>query len=270
MLAGQIVALKGLGGFQLLVDATNAEAVARLRQRKRRPDRPFALMLPSLDDVRRYCEVSEEEARALCSHQAPIVLLRRSAAECGSNLVCPGSPDPCSPALSPLPVDRRRPRQSVPRRHAALHAAASSADGGRRAADRLHQRQSLGRADGHRPPRTRCERLGPIADVLLTHDRPIVRPGRRFDRPRRARRRCRCFAVPGDSPRCRSSCTVDVADAPTILAVGGHLKNTVALLLGRRCVKHSTERIAGGQRPAVTHRCTGRHRAPTSAIWTAC
>ena len=79
LLAGKIVALKGLGGFQLLVDATNAEAVARLRRRKRRPDRPFALMLPSLDDVRRHCHVSEEEARVLCSHQAPIVLLRRRA-----------------------------------------------------------------------------------------------------------------------------------------------------------------------------------------------
>ncbi len=51
VVAGRVVAMKGLGGFQLLVDATNPQAVARLRQRKRRPDRPLAVMLPTLDDV---------------------------------------------------------------------------------------------------------------------------------------------------------------------------------------------------------------------------
>ena len=92
-----IVAMKGLGGFQLLVDATNAEAVARLRQRKRRPDRPFALMLPSLDDVRQYCEVSDEEARELLtSHQ---VADRAAAAK--SKLAVRCDPTPLSPRLSP-------------------------------------------------------------------------------------------------------------------------------------------------------------------------
>ena len=77
ILAGRRVAIKGIGGFQLVVDATNAEAVGLLRQRKHRPDRPFALMLPSLEEVRAYCEVSEAEAHMLASHQSPIVLLRR-------------------------------------------------------------------------------------------------------------------------------------------------------------------------------------------------
>ena len=81
--AGRIVAMKGLGGFQLLVDATNAAAVARLRQRKHRPDRPFALMLPSLDDVRRYCQVSDDEARMLTSHQG-----HRPAAPAGGSKRC--------------------------------------------------------------------------------------------------------------------------------------------------------------------------------------
>ena len=77
VLEGRIVAVKGLGGFQLLADATNADAVKLLRQRKRRPDRPFALMFPSLEEVRRHCEVSAAEAGVLTGHEAPILLLRR-------------------------------------------------------------------------------------------------------------------------------------------------------------------------------------------------
>ncbi len=72
-----VLAIKGLGGFQLVVDATSADAVARLRERKHRPDRPFALMISTLEEVRRDCEVSEEEAEMLVSHRAPIVLLKK-------------------------------------------------------------------------------------------------------------------------------------------------------------------------------------------------
>ncbi|GAB5468367.1 MAG: carbamoyltransferase HypF [Rhodospirillales bacterium] len=73
---GHIVAIKGLGGFHLACDATKAEVVARLRQRKRRPGKAFALMARDLEVIRRYCEVSAAEAEALQSTAAPIVLLR--------------------------------------------------------------------------------------------------------------------------------------------------------------------------------------------------
>jgi hydrogenase maturation protein HypF len=73
--AGSIVALKGLGGFQLLVDARNEEAVRRLRERKHREEKPFAIMFPSLEMVRAHCEVSELEERLVVSPESPIVLL---------------------------------------------------------------------------------------------------------------------------------------------------------------------------------------------------
>ncbi|MGJ3249240.1 MAG: carbamoyltransferase HypF [Elainellaceae cyanobacterium] len=76
---GKIVAVKGLGGFHLVADARNETAVQALRKRKRRPDKPLAIMVPSLDMVREYCQVSELEARLLCSSEAPIVLLQRLA-----------------------------------------------------------------------------------------------------------------------------------------------------------------------------------------------
>ena len=62
---GRILALKGIGGFQLLVDARSEDAVARLRQLKHREEKPFAVMMPSLEAVRESCEVSEAEARLL-------------------------------------------------------------------------------------------------------------------------------------------------------------------------------------------------------------
>ncbi|HEY83234.1 MAG TPA: carbamoyltransferase HypF [Dehalococcoidia bacterium] len=73
---GGIIAVKGLGGFQLACDATNPEVVKRLRERKRRPGKPFALMMASLEEVKKHCLVSAEEAKLLLSPQAPIVLLR--------------------------------------------------------------------------------------------------------------------------------------------------------------------------------------------------
>ena len=75
LLAGKVLGLKGLGGFHLACDATDAGAVQRLRRRKGRPAKPLAVMMASLDDVRHHCEVSEEEGELLLSQQCPIVLL---------------------------------------------------------------------------------------------------------------------------------------------------------------------------------------------------
>ncbi len=72
---GQIMALKGLGGFLLACDAKNAEAIRMLRQRKVRPDKPLAVMLADLDAVQKHCRVSPEEERLLLSAESPIVLL---------------------------------------------------------------------------------------------------------------------------------------------------------------------------------------------------
>lgn len=74
---GRIVAIKGLGGFQLACDATHEMAVDQLRTRKRRPHKPLAVMMATLDDVRVHCDVSPAEQSLLTGPEAPIVLLRR-------------------------------------------------------------------------------------------------------------------------------------------------------------------------------------------------
>jgi hydrogenase maturation protein HypF len=75
--AGRIVAIKGLGGFHLAADATNAAAVALLRERKRRVGKPFAVMVADIEAAKQICEISDAEAEVLQSIQRPIVLLRR-------------------------------------------------------------------------------------------------------------------------------------------------------------------------------------------------
>lgn len=73
---GKVLAIKGLGGFHIACDATNREAVLKLRERKRRY-KPFALMAPDIDTIRKYCSVSEDEEKVLLSHKRPIVLLQK-------------------------------------------------------------------------------------------------------------------------------------------------------------------------------------------------
>ncbi|MGD0105025.1 MAG: carbamoyltransferase HypF [Rhodopila sp.] len=87
---GEIVAIKGLGGYHLACDATNPEVVARLRQLKRRDAKPFALMARDIDIIRDYCWVSEEEERALSGAAAPIVLLDAGGSKHLPDAVAPG------------------------------------------------------------------------------------------------------------------------------------------------------------------------------------
>ncbi len=74
--AGRIVAIKGLGGFLLACDATNEMAVKSLRHRKRRPSKPFAVMLASVEEAKKHCSLSRKELELLASPQSPIVLAK--------------------------------------------------------------------------------------------------------------------------------------------------------------------------------------------------
>lgn len=87
---GKILAIKGLGGFHLACDAENAAAVAELRARKKRSDKPFALMAASLQAIEKYCIITPAEQKLLESPQSPIVLLERKAGTGLSPMVAPG------------------------------------------------------------------------------------------------------------------------------------------------------------------------------------
>ena len=216
--AGRVLALKGLGGFQLVVDATNADAVALLRERKRRPDKPFAVVFSSLEETRRRCQVSAEEAQALASHQAPIVLLRRGHK---------GGPGDAVEDIS-LGVAPGNPYLGVMLPYTPLHHLFLAA------VDRpiVCTSGNLSEEPMAIDTDDAVERLAAVADLFLVHDRPIVRPVddsvARFGLGGlRVFRRARGFAP----------APIDLGfTGPTVLAVGGHLKNTVALSLGSQAV----------------------------------
>lgn len=90
MKQGKIVAVKGVGGFHLACDALNAKAVAELRSRKGRENKPFALMVPDLEWLGSVCDVSPEEERLLCSRERPIVLLKQKQGISGFEMIAPG------------------------------------------------------------------------------------------------------------------------------------------------------------------------------------
>lgn len=88
--AGSIVAIKGIGGIHLACDANNANAIATLRKRKHRPHKPLALMARDVKQVRRYCQVDQQEADTLLAPAAPVVVLARKTSPVLSSLIAPG------------------------------------------------------------------------------------------------------------------------------------------------------------------------------------
>jgi hydrogenase maturation protein HypF len=151
--AGKIVAVKGIGGFHLACDATNEEAVQLLRMRKKRYEKPFALMLRDLSDVRRYCEVSLEEAALLTSPQKPIVLLK---ARCDHSL---------APSVAP---ENRRLGVMLP--YTPLHCLLLAETPALvLTSGNVSDRPMLFRDEGAR------EAFAGLADAVLTHDRAILR-----------------------------------------------------------------------------------------------
>ena len=209
---GHILALQGLGGFHLVVDARNDAAVSRLRDRKQRPAKPFAVMYPTLASLEQDCIVSPMEQELLTSAAAPIVLLEQK--EGRSHL---------APAIAPRQRTIGAMLPYTPLHHlllAALGFPVVATSGNRSHAPLCSDGQAA------------CRELAPIADGFLVHNRPIAQPiddsvvCTIADQPmllRRARGYPLRVGVPEQT-------------MPCLLAVGGHLKNTVALSLGDQIV----------------------------------
>jgi hydrogenase maturation protein HypF len=216
---GDIVAAKGLGGFHLLVDARNEEAVLRLLRRKLREEKPFGLMYPDLDTSRRDCQVSEAEEHLLLSPESPLVLLRRVSIP--SNSASKGQALLALRAGVAEAVAPRNPYLGVMLPYTPLHHLLLAEPGfpivatsGNRSDEPicLDEREALSRLAG-------------IAELFLIHGRPIARQvddsvvrfilGREM-----VLRRARGYAP----------FPVPLAQAlPPLLAVGAHQKNTLAI-----------------------------------------
>ncbi|MBI2264627.1 MAG: carbamoyltransferase HypF [Armatimonadetes bacterium] len=210
--AGLILALKGLGGFHLMVDARNEKAVNRLRKRKKRGEKPFALMYPSFGMIQEHCTVSEMEGGLLCSTESPIVLLRRKeSTSLGSIALSVAPGNPCLGVMLPY----------TPLHHLLV--------------------AELGfpivATSGNLSDEPMCtdenealERLGGIADLFLVHNRPIVR--HMDDSIVRV-----LAGEPSILRRARGYAPLPISlsdPMPPVLAVGGHLKNCAALSVGKQ------------------------------------
>jgi len=211
LLSGKILAIKGLGGFHLSVDAANDEALKKLRARKYREEKPLAIMVRDIAQAKRIAEISREEEILLMSPQRPIVLLRKIKNNLISDLVAPGVPNlgimlPYTP-LHHLLLENN---------FAALVMTS---------ANQVDEPICIGNREA-------LQRLGGIADYFLVHNRDIVvrcddSIAFTVDEKSRLLRRARGF-VPqplqlNDSYR----------SASPVLALGGQLKCTQCILKGK-------------------------------------
>lgn len=206
---GQILAVKGLGGYHLACDTADEAAVRRLREQKHREHKPFALMVPDLDWARRLCFLSEVEERLLCSRRRPIVLARRR------------PEGPVAPSVAPGCRDLGLMLPYTPLHHLLLVAfrAPLVMTSGNRSDEPIAYRDGDALA-----------RLGPMVDALLVHDRPIhVRCDDSVTR-----------AVLGHELPVRRSrgyapepLALPFAAPVPLLATGAMLKNVFALCKGR-------------------------------------
>jgi hydrogenase maturation protein HypF len=212
--AGFVVAVKGLGGFHLAADATNPAAVALLRERKRRVDKPFAVMVPGLQAAQEICELGDASSLILQSIQRPIVLLKKIYLPKNNTCVISGEVAPFNRYLGIfLPY--------TPLHYLLL------AEGGFRAL--VMTSGNLSEEPIAIDNREAVRRLNGLADYFLVHNRDIL---------------LRCddsvVRVAGDSAhqlrRSRGFVPVPVFlkdDQPAVLAVGGELKNTICLTKGK-------------------------------------
>jgi hydrogenase maturation protein HypF len=211
--AGLIVAVKGLGGFQLLVRAGDEAPVLRLRRRKLREEKPLALLFPGLEPVREVCELDPEEERLLGSPQAPIVLLRRleQPALRIAEAVAPGNPR-LGIMLPPTPLH-----------HLLLDDLGFPvvATSGNLSEEPICIDDDVALA-----------RLNGVADLFLGHDRPIARHvddsvARVIDGEAMLLRRARGYAPLPIDPG-------PLAPSRPVLGVGAQMKNTVGLSVDGR------------------------------------
>jgi hydrogenase maturation protein HypF len=153
---GKIVALKGLGGFHLACDATNAQAVRELRRRKQRTGKPFAVMMPDLQAVERVCELSPAERELLTSRQRPIVILN----------VKPGAPIAAEVAPGQHTLGVMLPY--TPLHYLLLERAPGFPEALVMTSGNLSEEPIV--IDNNQAR----ERLSPLADALLLHNRDIL------------------------------------------------------------------------------------------------
>ncbi len=207
--AGQIVAVKGLGGFHLMVDACNEAAVVRLRERKPRREKPFALMVRDLEQAHTFCHIPPQDEALLTAAEAPVVLLRRRPEAPIAAAVAPNNP--LLGVMLP----------ATPLHHLLLHRLAFPvvATSGNLSDEPI----CIDNAEA-------VQRLGHIADLFLMHNRPIERHTDDSiawiieDAPQLLRRARGYAPLP----------VLVAHPLPPILAVGAHLKNTVALSVERQ------------------------------------